>query len=45
MTAGERLLVSGPNGSGKSTLLGVLSGRLEPSSGSVFVTAHRVAEL
>jgi macrolide transport system ATP-binding/permease protein len=45
VTAGEHLLVSGPNGSGKSTLLGVLSGRLEPSSGSVFVTAHRVAEL
>jgi len=43
--AGEHLLVSGPNGSGKSTLLGVLSGRLEATSGSVFVTAHRVAEL
>ena len=45
VTAGEHLLVSGANGSGKSTLLGVLSGRLEPSAGSVFVTAHRVAEL
>jgi macrolide transport system ATP-binding/permease protein len=45
VTAGERLLVSGPNGSGKSTLLGVLSGRLEPTTGSVFVTAHRVSEL
>src|SRR3954447_10761422 len=45
VTAGEHLLVSGANGSGKSTLLGVLSGRLEPSSGSVLVTAHRVAEL
>jgi macrolide transport system ATP-binding/permease protein len=45
VTAGEHLLVSGPNGSGKSTLLGVLSGRLEPTSGAVFVTAHRVAEL
>ena len=45
VTAGQHVLVSGPNGSGKSTLLGVLSGRLEPSSGSVFVTAHRVAEL
>ena len=42
---GEHLLVSGPNGSGKSTLLGVLSGRLEPTSGSVSVTARRVAEL
>jgi macrolide transport system ATP-binding/permease protein len=45
VTAGEHLLVSGPNGSGKSTLLGVLSGRLEPTSGSAFVSAHRVAEL
>jgi macrolide transport system ATP-binding/permease protein len=43
--AGQHLLVSGPNGSGKSTLLGVLAGRLEPTSGSVFVNAHRVAEL
>jgi macrolide transport system ATP-binding/permease protein len=42
---GEHLLVSGPNGSGKSTLLGVLSGRLAPTTGSVVVTAHRVAEL
>jgi macrolide transport system ATP-binding/permease protein len=45
VAAGQRLLVSGPNGSGKSTLLGVLAGRLEPASGSVLVTAHRVAEL
>jgi macrolide transport system ATP-binding/permease protein len=44
-TAGEHLLVSGANGSGKSTLLGVLAGRVEPTSGSVFVAAHRVAEL
>jgi len=45
VTAGEHLLVSGANGSGKSTLLGVLSGRVASTSGSVFVTAHRVAEL
>jgi macrolide transport system ATP-binding/permease protein len=45
VVAGDHLLVSGANGSGKSTLLGVLSGRLQPSSGSVFVAAHRVAEL
>jgi macrolide transport system ATP-binding/permease protein len=45
VTAGEHLLVSGANGSGKSTLLGVLAGRLAPTSGSVSVTAHRVAEL
>jgi len=45
VTTGEHLLVSGPNGAGKSTLLGVLSGRLRATSGSVAVTAHRVAEL
>ncbi len=45
VTAGEHLLVSGPNGSGKSTLLGVLAGRLAPTTGSVVVTARRVAEL
>jgi macrolide transport system ATP-binding/permease protein len=45
VTSGEHLLVSGPNGSGKSTLLAVLSGRLEPASGSVSVSARRVAEL
>jgi macrolide transport system ATP-binding/permease protein len=45
VTSGEHLLVSGPNGSGKSTLLGILSGRLEPASGSVSVSARRVSEL
>jgi macrolide transport system ATP-binding/permease protein len=45
VTAGEHVLVSGPNGSGKSTLLGVLAGRLAPTTGSVVVTARRVAEL
>jgi macrolide transport system ATP-binding/permease protein len=42
--AGEHLLVTGPNGSGKSTLLGVLTGRLVPTRGSVWVTGS-VAEL
>ena len=42
---GEHLLVIGPNGSGKSTLLGVLSGRVAASSGTVQVSAQRVAEL
>ncbi|MFN8194271.1 MAG: ABC-F family ATP-binding cassette domain-containing protein [Nocardioidaceae bacterium] len=43
--AGEHLLVTGANGAGKSTLLGVLSGRLAPASGTVQVSARRVAEL
>ncbi|SDC55390.1 TlrC/CarA/OleB/SrmB family ABC-F type ribosomal protection protein [Streptomyces prasinopilosus] len=34
---GERLLITGPNGAGKTTLLRVLSGELEPDSGSVDV--------
>ena len=45
VTAGGHLLVSGANGSGKSTLLGVLAGRVEPTSGCVQVSAHRLAEL
>ncbi|KAA1429172.1 ABC-F family ATP-binding cassette domain-containing protein [Nocardioides antri] len=42
---GEHLLVTGANGSGKSTLLGVLSGRIALTSGTVQVSAQRVAEL
>jgi macrolide transport system ATP-binding/permease protein len=45
VAAGEHLLLTGPNGSGKSTLLGVLSGRLEATSGSVDVSARTVREL
>jgi macrolide transport system ATP-binding/permease protein len=45
LAAGEHLLVTGENGSGKTTLLAVLAGRLVPTSGSVEVTARRVAEL
>ncbi|MFY0406130.1 ABC-F family ATP-binding cassette domain-containing protein [Solicola sp. PLA-1-18] len=42
---GGRLLVTGANGSGKSTLLAVLDGRLRPDSGTVQVSARRVATL
>ena len=35
ISEGERLGLIGPNGSGKSTLLKILSGQLEPDSGTV----------
>src|SRR4051812_3039545 len=35
ISEGERLGLIGPNGSGKSTLLKILSGQIEPDSGSV----------
>ena len=35
ISEGERLGLIGPNGSGKSTLLKILSGRLEPDTGTV----------
>ncbi|MBO3129195.1 ABC-F family ATP-binding cassette domain-containing protein [Dermatophilus congolensis] len=33
----DRLLVTGPNGAGKSTLLGLLTGALQPDSGTVTI--------
>ncbi|NQD89393.1 ABC-F family ATP-binding cassette domain-containing protein [Paenarthrobacter sp. CM16] len=34
---GQKVLITGPNGAGKSTLLSVLTGNLEPATGSVYV--------
>jgi len=45
LAAGEHLLVTGANGSGKSTLLLLVSGRLQPASGLVQVSARRVGML
>ncbi|WP_436701031.1 ABC-F family ATP-binding cassette domain-containing protein [Nocardioides sp. BYT-33-1] len=45
LDSGTHLLVTGANGTGKSTLLGVLSGRIEPTTGEVQVGARRIAEL
>lgn len=35
LRSGDRLLVTGANGAGKSTLLAVLTGRLDPTTGTV----------
>ncbi len=35
ITRGDRVAIAGPNGSGKTTMLNVLTGELEPDSGSV----------
>ncbi len=41
---GEIVSVFGPNGSGKSTLLKIISGTLEPGSGSVFYGDKNIKE-
>ncbi|MEO8543063.1 MAG: ABC transporter ATP-binding protein [Burkholderiaceae bacterium] len=40
--AGERVGVIGPNGAGKSTLFNLISGRLQPSSGEVWLNGKRI---
>jgi branched-chain amino acid transport system ATP-binding protein len=43
--AGEVRAVIGPNGAGKTTFVSLLSGRLEPSSGSIFFAGKDVTAL
>ncbi len=39
---GERVAMIGPNGAGKSTLFNLISGRLAPSSGEVWLNGQRI---
>lgn len=41
--SGERISLQGANGSGKSTLIRIISGELEPSTGSVYRSDNRIA--
>ena len=38
-------MIFGGNGSGKSTVLGLLSGEVQPTSGSVFIAGHNAGSL
>ncbi len=39
---GERVAIIGPNGAGKSTLFNLISGRLNPTSGEIFMNGQRI---
>ena len=39
---GERIALIGPNGAGKSTLFHLISGRLAPSSGQIYLQGQRI---
>ena len=41
VTKGERVAIIGPNGAGKSTLFNLISGRFAPTSGEIWLGAHR----
>ena len=42
VTMGERVAIIGPNGAGKSTLFNLISGRFAPTSGEIWLGAHRI---
>lgn len=42
VSAGERRAIIGPNGAGKTTLFNVISGELQPTSGTVLYEGHEV---
>jgi branched-chain amino acid transport system ATP-binding protein len=42
VTKGERIAIIGPNGAGKSTLFNLISGRFAPTSGEIWLGAHRI---
>ena len=42
VAAGDRLAIIGPNGAGKTTLLRMLCGALQPSTGEVRLSGHRL---
>jgi branched-chain amino acid transport system ATP-binding protein len=42
---GERMALIGPNGAGKSTLFNLISGRIAPSAGDIFLNGSSIAGL
>jgi branched-chain amino acid transport system ATP-binding protein len=40
--AGERVAIIGPNGAGKSTLFNLISGRIAPTQGEIWLGPHRI---
>ena len=45
MNAGERVGLIGPNGAGKTTLINLITGVLQPNSGSVFLMGRDITAL